>query len=60
MRIQPIIKAFIADEQGATAIEYALIASIVSISIVVGLTSVRVELQSIFTQVATGFQGATN
>lgn len=44
-------KSFASDESGATAIEYALIAVIVSISVVIGLTSARDELNSTFTKV---------
>ena len=52
--------AFIADDDGATSIEYALIVAIVSISIITGLTLIRGELQNVFVQVVSGFQGATN
>lgn len=46
-------KVFASDEQGATAIEYALIASIVSIAIAASLTTVRGELSTTFTKVGT-------
>lgn len=49
---------FAEDEAGATAIEYALIAGIVSIAIVAGLTGVRSALQTAFTSVVTGFEAA--
>ena len=45
----------IKDESGATSIEYALIASIVSISIVAVLGSIGVSLNNIFTAVVAGF-----
>ncbi len=60
MRISVAVDKFLRSQEGATAIEYALIAAIVSISIVVGLTGVTNQLESIFTQVSSGFQAATN
>ena len=50
------ILGFLAREDGGVAIEYALIAGIVSIAIVAGLYSIKASLQDIFTQVDTGFQ----
>jgi pilus assembly protein Flp/PilA len=47
---------FSGDEHGATAIEYALIASIVSIVIVTALTSMTTSLEGMFTAVLAGFQ----
>lgn len=52
--------AFMRTEDGATSIEYALIASIVSIGIAASLTSARTELVAAFTTVVTSFKGATN
>jgi pilus assembly protein Flp/PilA len=54
------LKEFALDEAGATSIEYALIASIVSISIVAAATALRGELQNTYTSVATGLKNATN
>lgn len=44
-------KSFVSDESGATSIEYALIASIVSMCIVAGLTSARNSLSTTFNKV---------
>ncbi len=52
-RIISNFKSFVADQSGATAIEYALIAGIISIAIVASLTSVKTELSSTFTNVGT-------
>jgi pilus assembly protein Flp/PilA len=49
---------FATDDEGATAIEYALIAAIISIAIVASLTLTRGSLQNDFNNVATGFQSA--
>lgn len=52
--------AFIRSEDGATAIEYSLIAGIVSISIVAGLTSVTGNLNELFQSVVDAFVAALN
>ena len=49
-----VIKRFIKDEKGVTAIEYALIASIVSISIVASLGTLKAGLNTIFNNVNSG------
>ncbi len=49
------VREFAADENGATSIEYALIASIVSIAIVGALMGVRGSLVSVFESVVAGF-----
>ncbi len=43
---------FLRDKSGATSIEYALIASIVSICIVAGLTQISSSLQDTFNSIA--------
>jgi len=47
--------AFVNDESGATAIEYALIASIISISIAAGALAIKGSLIDTFTSVVSGF-----
>ena len=42
---------FIADERGATAIEYALIASFIFMAIIVVLSGVGVKLSGVFVKV---------
>lgn len=51
---------FMKDESGATAIEYGLIAAIVGVGIIVGLQSVRTQLQATLNKVGTELSGATN
>jgi pilus assembly protein Flp/PilA len=46
------IVAFFADESGATAIEYALIAGILGLGIVVGMTAIRDGLNDHFNNVS--------
>lgn len=49
------LRDFACDENGASAIEYALIASIVSLAIVGGLTAIKPSLVGIFNSVVAGF-----
>ena len=51
---------FMKDESGATAIEYGLIAAILSVGIITVLKNVRGELQNTFNKVQTVLQSATN
>ena len=46
------IKNFWNDEEGATAIEYGLIAGLVAVAIVVGVTALGGSLNSVFCDVA--------
>ena len=46
------IKNFLSDESGATAIEYGLIAALVSVAAIAALTSVGNSLEDIFTVVS--------
>ncbi|MCP5411023.1 MAG: Flp family type IVb pilin [Alphaproteobacteria bacterium] len=48
--------AFAADNRGATAIEYALIASLISVVIVGSLVTIGDKLGTFFTSLASGFQ----
>ncbi|HVJ77364.1 MAG TPA: Flp family type IVb pilin [Hyphomicrobium sp.] len=52
--------AFANDEAGATAIEYALIAGTISISIVAGALGIKGSLVDSFTSVVDGFEQAKN
>jgi pilus assembly protein Flp/PilA len=51
-------KKLIQDESGATAIEYGLLAGLISIVIIVAVTSAGEALDLIFTTVATTLQNA--
>jgi pilus assembly protein Flp/PilA len=44
---------FFRDEQGATAIEYGLIAGLISVGLLVALTDIGTSLQTIFSTIAT-------
>ncbi|MFL6689466.1 MAG: Flp family type IVb pilin [Alphaproteobacteria bacterium] len=49
-----LVSRFVRDESGATAIEYGLIAALISVVIIAALTSVGTSLNAKFTSVATG------
>jgi pilus assembly protein Flp/PilA len=45
------LKKFVANESGATAIEYALIASLVAVAIIAALNAMSSKLQNTFNEV---------
>jgi pilus assembly protein Flp/PilA len=47
-----VIKRFVQDESGATAIEYGLIAALVSVAAILALQSLGGSLNSMFTRVS--------
>jgi pilus assembly protein Flp/PilA len=51
-----IFKAFAADKKGATAIEYGLIAALIAVVIITGLTSVGTNLNAMMGTVATSLR----
>ena len=51
--ITSAIKAFVADEDGVTAIEYGLIAALVGVAIAGAATTMSNELKNIFTYIGT-------
>ncbi len=52
-----VTAALARDELGATAIEYALIASILSVSIIAALRTVGIELEQVFIGITAGLSG---
>ena len=53
-----VIKKFVRDESGATAIEYGLIAALVSVAGVTALGNMGSSLASMFSIVSTTLDGA--
>jgi pilus assembly protein Flp/PilA len=47
------IKKFVADESGVTAIEYALIASLIAVVIITAVTTVGTKVSTVFTEIGT-------
>jgi pilus assembly protein Flp/PilA len=50
--VKKTLTSFWSDENGATAIEYGLIAALISVVIVVAVTSIGTNLQAVFTNIA--------
>jgi len=50
------IKRLVADESAATAIEYALIASLIAVAIIVSITVLGTQLQNTFNEVSTNLK----
>lgn len=50
------LKHFLSDESGATAIEYGLIASLIAVVIIAGVTTLGTTLNGIFTNISTSIQ----
>lgn len=53
-----LLRKFLADESGATAIEYGLIAALIAVAIITVVTAVGEDLNSTFTAVSTGLKTA--
>jgi pilus assembly protein Flp/PilA len=53
-----ILRKFLRDESGATAIEYGLIAACISIAIIVAAQGVGTSLLNTFTRVSTDLDAA--
>ena len=51
-----LLTSFVANEAGATAIEYALIASLIAVAIIAALTTVSGQLQTVFSEVSTAMK----
>jgi pilus assembly protein Flp/PilA len=51
-----IFARFVKDESGATAIEYGLIAALVSVAIIAALQALGTQLTATFTSVTTALQ----
>jgi pilus assembly protein Flp/PilA len=51
-KFSTMVKNFLADEQGATAIEYGLIAALIAVVIITGENAVGTNLSAIFLKLA--------
>ena len=54
------LREFLKDESGATAIEYGLIAALVSVAAIGALQAMRTSLNTMFTAVSTALDTAVN
>ncbi len=55
-----MITKILRDESGATAIEYGLIAALVSVAAIAALTAMGTSLETMFTRVSNELEGAVN
>jgi len=46
-----VLSRFLSDESGATAIEYALIASLIAVAIIAAVQTVGTKVSTVFTEV---------
>lgn len=53
-----LFSRFIRDESGATAIEYGLIAALVSVAIIIALGALGTQLSATFNSIKTSLAGA--
>ena len=53
-----MLKTFLEDESGATAIEYGLIAALISLTLIAGARAIGVSLDNQFSTVATEVSSA--
>ena len=51
-----LFSRFVRDESGATAIEYGLIAALIAVVIITGLTQVGTSLNTKFTSISTSLR----
>ena len=56
--MRTLISAFISDESGATAIEYGLIAAIVSVGLIAALSTLKGNLQTTYNTIGTAVKNA--
>jgi pilus assembly protein Flp/PilA len=54
--MRALLKNFIANEDGATAIEYGLIAALIAVVVIGVLTTIGTNLKTDFTSVATALR----
>ena len=57
-QMKKLIVRFVKDESGVTAIEYGLIAGLISVVILVAVTAIGTSLQGLFQTIATALAGA--
>ena len=57
MFMKNLIANFAADESGATAIEYALLASLIAVAIITGATTLGTKISATFNTVASKLTG---
>jgi len=51
-----LVRRFVKDESGATAIEYGLIAALIAVVIITGVTAVGTKLSTSFTNISSNLK----
>jgi pilus assembly protein Flp/PilA len=54
--MKTLFQTFCRDDSGATAIEYGLIAALIAVVIITGVTAVGTQLSSTFASISTGLK----
>jgi pilus assembly protein Flp/PilA len=54
--MRKMLETFVRDENGATAIEYGLIAALIAVAIIGGVTAVGSNLSSTFTNISSNLK----
>jgi pilus assembly protein Flp/PilA len=54
------IKRFLRDEEGASMVEYGLLAALIAVVCIISITNVGTELNIVFGKVASALNGANN
>jgi pilus assembly protein Flp/PilA len=60
LAMRRIIRRFLGDRRGATAIEYGLIVAVLSLAVVAGINSTHNSLENMFIDLAARFDNAAN
>jgi len=55
--MKTLFARFLKDESGVTAIEYGLLAGLISVTIIASATAVGVSVNDVFDQIATAMAG---
>lgn len=58
MKALTLVKNFLKDEDGVTAIEYGLIAALIAVAIITAVNLVGEELGNIFNKIETALKGS--
>jgi pilus assembly protein Flp/PilA len=58
--MQAIIRRFLCDRRGATAVEYGLIVAVLSLAIIASINSTHNSLENMFINLSTRFDDAAN
>jgi pilus assembly protein Flp/PilA len=58
--MKELLTRFVTEEEGATAIEYGLIAALIAVAIIIAVSAVGTSLTSVFDTVSSKVSGSTS